>query len=424
MKAIYICGAAFLTLIAGMVYFSGNDKNEDIRKQMSVNLPYELDNSQQEINFSNDSFDKFASQKKEAFNGDKVFFAPPSIQKNLLVKLYKLNAQKQKNQYFSPYLIYLDALMLKNAAQNESAKQLESFFAKELAQTNNLNLSFQIFMQKLPKSFESVSSIWAKNINESYAKTVENYLNLNAFPLPPSSNQINQWITRKTHGEFSKLLPINRELKNPRSSIGLSTLLLNTSWEPAYAFDKEKTEKQPFMGLTKEGSVNLMRRTGPVDYFENDKLQAIRMPLNDGLTITFILPKGREFQTFISGLTTEDIFDLPFVQQTIMVLLPQIQIRSAKDVVPSLKELGVEQVFDKENADLSGLSYEKNAFIGHIFHAIKFSLTEEAAAVSDNNDEIDCPTCTKEAQKQFRADRPFLFYISNGLIGGLYTDAP
>ena len=115
------------------------------------------------------------------------------------------------------------------------------------------------------------------------------------------------------------------------------------------------------------------------------------------------LIKGKRLSMFIilpsliDGLSTlesnlpENFFELIHnvsykVQQNLQVEIPKFKIKNQVDMTEILLiKMGISDAFDKNNADLSGISTEENLFISKVFQKASIDVNEkgcEAAAAT------------------------------------------
>ena len=195
------------------------------------------------------------------------------------------------------------------------------------------------------------NSIWGNRFLPEYIFDTKAYLNADAKPLPENTKTINEWISEKTKGKFSNILP---ETKTEEIDLFLvNTVYFKADW--MNKFKKFNTKKMPFFTLNGPVDVDMMFDEKTIDYFENETIQAIRLPYKanqEGVFkkhyMTFILPKeGVDFNEFLSKLEINDFY-LRFLENIpVHVYLPKFDLEyQSKDMVQTLKSMGLKSIMN------------------------------------------------------------------------------
>ena len=199
-------------------------------------------------------------------------------------------------------------------------------------------------------------------------------------------------------------------------------------------FDKDNTKKMPFLTPNGPVDVDMMFDKKQVDYYEDEKVQAIRLPYQsdekDVLSkhnMTFILPKeGVDFNEFLSSLEIQDFY-LKFIEKMpVRIYLPKFKLSYTNDKMSTLlKSMGLEFLFNK--GVFKGV--ENGASLKEVIHKSIISINEqgtEAAAATAmswiGGSWRDYSLERKEPYFIFKADRPFLFMVDEGLFVGVVND--
>ena len=274
------------------------------------------------------------------------------------------------------------------------------------------------------------NSIWGNQFLPEYMADTKTYLKADAMPLPENTSVINKWIEEKTAGKITNLL-VERQT-NPLDLFLVNAVYFKADW--VNEFDKDNTKKMPFLTPNGPVDVDMMFDKKQVDYYEDEKVQAIRLPYQsdekDVLSkhnMTFILPKeGVDFNEFLSSLEIQDFY-LKFIEKMpVRIYLPKFKLSYTNDKMSTLlKSMGLEFLFNK--GVFKGV--ENGASLKEVIHKSIISINEqgtEAAAVTAmswiGGSWRDYSLERKEPYFIFKADRPFLFMVDEGLFVGVVND--
>ncbi|MCK6507315.1 serpin family protein [Myxococcota bacterium] len=231
--------------------------------------------------------------------------------------------------------------------------------------------------------------------------------------------QINAWVEAVTQERIEDLLP-------PGSITDLTRLVLVNAiyfkaswWAP---FEASATTDQAFTTLSgAEVSVPTMHGELETRYGAADGLAVVDLPyVGEQLTMTLVVPDAGRFTDVRDGLdaaTLDEILASLSVYR-VTLAVPRFSFRTALDVIPPLRELGVVDAFDPELADLSGMSTASELYVSGVFHqafvAVDEAGTEAAAATAVVvGDESEPP------HAELIVDRPFLFLIRDRPTGAV-----
>uniref|UniRef100_A0A914Z4W6 Serpin domain-containing protein n=1 Tax=Panagrolaimus superbus TaxID=310955 RepID=A0A914Z4W6_9BILA len=95
--------------------------------------------------------------------------------------------------------------------------------------------------------------------------------------------------------------------------------------------------------------------------------------------------------------------------------MPNFEVQSSFNLIETLKNLNIKDVFDRFEADLSGTADEK-LFVSKVIHKALIKVSEEgtkAAAATLVEDELCCYEEPAEIEFEFLADHPFLYLITD-----------
>lgn len=156
-------------------------------------------------------------------------------------------------------------------------------------------------------------------------------------------------------------------------------------------------------------------------YYENYEMQAIELPYEDNeLSAMIILPKEKTCEEYIRDLEDDKILDARsnMTMTEVHLTLPKFELSYGNLMKGALKKMGMSDVFNPGQADLSGLFGIKAVWIDDVIHKTYLKVEEvgtEAAAVTAVviRTKSLSPKKKKQSYAVMNVNRPFLFMIQN-----------
>lgn len=237
-----------------------------------------------------------------------------------------------------------------------------------------------------------------------------------------SAHEINRWVEQQTKNRIKNL--IAPTMIQPLTRLILvNAIYFKASW--ASPFQKAATSDQPFYRSEGEPrTIPLMRRVDSALYHEDSELQLLELPYGDGsLTFDVALPrKGVSLQTVETGLSAEKLhqWSVQLNRKRVDISLPRFRIEGSYTLSRALVSLGMKLAFDTDHADFSAMDPTKQLAISEVVHKTFVAVDEEgteAAAATAVVMLAGSAAPPPEKPVEFRADRPFLFWIRDRQSG-------
>ena len=179
-------------------------------------------------------------------------------------------------------------------------------------------------------------------------------------------------------------------------------------------FDPSKTRDGVFHltdGTTKQ--VPMMVREGNYSYSYQKDFVAINLPYGDDGAVSmyiFLPSQESDLSSFLATMNAQnwENWITQFHERKIWVQIPKFRLEYGTDLSDVLKALGMEIAFEKNQADFSGMSSDRDLYISRVDHKAVVEVNEEgteAAAVTNIG------IAVTSLPPQFIADRPFFFAI-------------
>jgi serine protease inhibitor len=348
----------------------------------------------------------------------------------LLKKLYV----DGENVFFSPLSVSTALAMTYNGARGETKEKMAAVLEVEeveLERLNENNLALLYLLQEADPSvkLQIANSLWGRDgiefdkdfvaRNEKYYNALLRELDFNS---PAAAETINRWVKDRTDGLIEGIVepPID-----PLTILFLiNAIYFQGDW--SQPFDPENTQEDTFyLPKGETENIALMHRSGKFDYYEDNNLQAVRLPYGKEkrLAMSVFLPaQGSCLQEFTEQLTAGKWNELrgQFTEAEGSLFLPRFSLEYEKNLNNTLKALGMEIAFDSEKADFMEMvtwEGEPRLYISEVKHKAFVEVHEkgtEAAGATSVEMKLECAPLFSFTMK---VNRPFFFLIEDEETG-------
>lgn len=347
-----------------------------------------------------------------------------------------LSSSPQKNVFYSPYSITTALAMTYAGAESTSLGELHDalgYTTVGLDNANVLGAHSQHNRQLLAPSNSTLKIANAAAVDgqlkilPAYQQALENGFGAELLKVDfagagkAAVDAINSWVNQKTQQKIRTLF--KEPLSVDTRLVLLNAVYFKGTWRTK--FDPTNTEKAPFYtDATRSTNVDTMRGKVRAFYAYSRDLGAslLDLPYN-GLdySMSILLPHDRTgIDAVKSKLSLEELRKLAtnLREATVEVYLPRFKLEAEYKLKKVLPKVGIRKVFDKSEADLSGINGGRDLFVDEVVHKAVVEVNEEgseAAAVTG----VVVNTRTTGGPLQFHVDHPFLFFIRNTRTGDL-----
>lgn len=240
------------------------------------------------------------------------------------------------------------------------------------------------------------------------------------FSDPAAVGIINGWVSDETRGKIEEI--IEAPIDPATVMFLINAIYFNGDW--TYRFDRASTTQAPFHGPGEsQGTVPLMEVSGTFPYAETGAYQAVDLPYGgQAFAMTVILPReGTAVDEVVASLDASSWAGIvqSFGEGEGTVRLPRFRMEWAKVLNETLQAMGMVQAFQPGVADFRGISSPDGGNPGLFVSLVKQKayvdvdeVGTEAAATT-----VVVIDRTSGGRFDFRADRPFLFFIRERLSG-------
>jgi len=171
-------------------------------------------------------------------------------------------------------------------------------------------------------------------------------------------------------------------------------------------------------------TVPLMLRRASFGYAAGDNYQAVELPY-DGreLSMVILLPAEGHFGEFEDSLDFQQVDGIinELTRTDVNLRMPKFEFDSSFRLAKALSALGMRDAFLLGSADFSGMTGNRDLFIGEVIHKAFVSVDEEGTEAAAATAVI-MPTSAPPQEEEFIiviVDRPFIFLIRDIETGAI-----
>lgn len=346
-----------------------------------------------------------------------------------------------ENFFFSPMSVFISLGMVYGGARGGTEKQLASVLRTDLGQ-DRYHPAFARLRGEVNASLKksqvrlSVAKLIAPQdglpLRDEFVALARQLYGSEVLPMDFRAaprqvcGRLNAWIEQHTNGRMKNLLGEDAVSADTRLIV-LNAIYFKAWWNRK--FSVADTVPEPFW-TGKGGSVPspTMRCEEGLRYGESDTAQVLELPYVDGaVAMLVVLPRNRD------GLEAiEKELDAPRIlawrsmlspadRYTVEVHLPRFELDTDMNLSAILRALGATDLFSPDRADLSAISPQKPLFLSAALHKAGVIVNEEgteAWAATGGFISMGAPLAPPP-RKVFRADHPFLFFITEQTHGSV-----
>ncbi len=336
-----------------------------------------------------------------------------------------------KNMFFSPFSISTALAMTYAGARGNTAQQmagtmhfnlpspaLHAAFGDLTAALNSHNKGYRL---------EVANALWGQQgyaFQPEFLALVQKYYNGGfntvdfAGATEASRGTINRWVEQNTNDKIKNLIP-QGSLTTYTRLVLTNAIYFKGDW--ATKFKEERTKPAPFHIRADETvEAPMMHQFGNFRYADIDGLKVLEMPYVGGdLSMVVVLPATTlaelepklDANSLNGWLAKTNEVELD-------VFLPKFKFEAEYQLQDVLSGMGMSDAFELPPADFSGISGYKDLYITKVIHKAVIEVNEagsEAAAATA----VIVGTKSVQFRPEFKADRPFLFFIRHNATGSI-----
>ncbi|XP_053322698.1 serpin B5 [Spea bombifrons] len=348
----------------------------------------------------------------------------------LAVDVFKNLCEKNKtdNIIFSPICISTSLALAHKGSKGNTASELEKVLHLEKVKDRDFGF------QSLASDISKISSIYSlKLVKRLYVEKsidcTKDFINSAKKPYPlelepidiksqagEARNQINSSVKDLTDGKIENILGEDACDENTRMLM-VGAAYFKGSW--LYKFNESETKEVEFhinKNETRPVQMMYLEARLSIGYINDLKTMILELPFTSKhLSLLILLPKKIEDDSTGLEKLEQDLTYEKYVHWTnpsmmanskVKLCLPKFKLESTYDLKDTLKSLGLNDAFNEEVADFSGMSESKSISVSQAIHKACIEVDEDGSEIAD---------VTKERllmhKEEFFVDHPFLFIL-------------
>ena len=349
-------------------------------------------------------------------------------QMSLSLQLFTQSGKEtgNNNLLVSPLSIQIALAMVANGAEGKTLTEVESLLGGEIG-IEQLNEYLYTYVNCLPSTekakLEIANSIWFKNkdfiANEDFLRINKSYYDSEIYSAYFDQNTvdiINHWVDENTDGMIKEVLKV---IPEEAVMYLINAIVFDAEWMSQYAehnvssgtfYGSDGTEYDAEMMFSEENT-----------YIELENAIGFKKSYRGDYSFVALLPdENITIDELIVSLDSEKLLNAvsnPSYDKRILEKLPKFEYDYEANLKPILMALGMEQAFDRDKADLSGIGQGYgNLLISQAIHKTFISVAEQGTKagavtmieINDATEELD-----PREVIEITLNRPFVYMIAD-----------
>jgi len=361
---------------------------------------------------------KAKTPERVEFPEDSIFMT------DFAVRLLQTSMKNGENTLLSPLSVMLALAMTANGAKGQTLSQMEKVLGLPVDQ---LNEQLHAYINSLPQGekhkLSLANSIWFRDderlsVERDFLQTNADWYGADIYKAPfdnTTLKDINAWVKDNTDGMIPQILD---QIPDEAVMYLVNALAFEAQWQSVY--EKMQVHQGKFTlqdGTSKLADLMFSRETRYLE--EEHAVGFVKHYARGSYAFAALLPEdGMSVQEYVGTLTGEKLHSILAGETYAQVdaALPRFETEYSTELADVLKQMGMEDAFDPDTADLTGLgtSQDGNIYISRVIHKTYICVGEEgtkagAATVVVAAD--GAMMIEPEEIKYVHLDRPFVYMI-------------
>ncbi len=284
---------------------------------------------------------------------------------NLLREVYKDPLFVNGNLVLSPFSVSRCLAIITDGATGKSKSELLEALGGQAALDDAQNALSELLYADNSVVLQCADAVWIDSskflLNQSFKQKANTKYGveckgLNFSDTKKSAESINSWVSTNTNQCIKEVIDANSI--HPLTVFFLTNAIyFKADWTSP--FDITKTRSEPFYSPSGTVSADMMssgyrHETRKTSVYENAKIY-YGTSKKEFFYLDIYMPTTVSIEEFLqnsclSALSSKDTFGIGALR------MPKFSFKSNVDLKPMMKKLGIEEVFNQNNSDLSGIA--------------------------------------------------------------------
>lgn len=320
-----------------------------------------------------------------------------------------------KNDNYSPLSLYIALAMVATGAEGQSAEELYAALNRPLdreALADEISdIMARLNIETSHGRIQLANSIWNQfdfPFKSDYIDRLNDRFQASLFEVdftdPATGQKMTDWVSDATEGLIEPTFDDTEDY----ISVLFNALYFKESWHKP--FQSELTKPGPFKGVDGETEKDFLHSNSMLQYIKHDGVEGVVLPFEVSRMI-LLKKSGSNPMDILKDYTLDELLSKAQSAQ-VDLKLPKFSFDNEYQLPALLNQLGIKQVMDPDQADLSGMT-DQDLYVSSVIQQSFIGLDEtgvEAAAVTSVIMET---TGIPSLEAELVFDEPFLFIIES-----------
>jgi serpin B len=288
----------------------------------------------------------------------------------LLSEVYNDVLYKNKNVILCPFNIGRSLAILTEGATGKSKSELLEALGGQTALDNAKDALSELLYADNSIILQCADALWINSskyvVNQTFKEIANTkygveYSGLDFNNKTKTVNTINSWISSNTNQYITNAID-DESIQTNTVFLLTNAIFFKADW--ASPFNINETHSEAFPSPNGQVMVDMMssdyiHEICKTDVYENARLY-YGTKKTDFFYLDIYMPTTESIETFLdnnclSAISRNDSSELGALK------MPKFSFKSQVDLIPMLKQLGIEEIFNPDNSDLAGIASSINS---------------------------------------------------------------
>jgi serine protease inhibitor len=311
-------------------------------------------------------------------------------------------------------------LVLRNAADESTAKMMDAAWGRSISNAGAIRPSVRKILSQYESSYEG--NFLAQSILFGEGPTLMvNYLDewmgysdiqprLTDFTFNQDVALVNDWFTERTNGALTKAIQVS--LENPNTML-IGAVGIRICWKTG--FDTKNTKNKLFnMAEGSTTTASMMNARMPMRYYSDDMVTVVVMEAEDNRQVWLMLPgEGYDLPALLNVLSTDSMLTWREAgeDKQCNLTMPLLRFTQLEDEDTALKNIGMTSLFVAGGASYPVMG--QNIHLSHVRQFLSLTVDETGTEISSETGGSHALSPLPNEIPTLTVDKPFLLLVTD-----------